>query len=60
MSIEITGILGLILFGCVIYALQHVAQSKESSTVTLIWILVLLLLPFLGFIIWLFIGPRGK
>lgn len=59
MSIEITGILGFILLICVIYAIIQTAGSRESSAAKLIWILVLLFLPFLGFIIWLFIGPRS-
>lgn len=59
MAIEVSGLLGVIVLICVIYAIIKTAQSGASGTTKLIWILVLLFLPVLGFILWLFLGPRG-
>lgn len=58
MRIEVSGLLGLIILICVIYAIIKTAQSNASSSTKVIWILVLLFLPVLGFILWLFLGPR--
>ncbi|MFZ3126825.1 MAG: PLDc N-terminal domain-containing protein, partial [Rhodoferax sp.] len=35
------------------------AQSSASNEKKLIWILVVVLLPLLGLILWFFLGPRG-
>lgn len=58
MSVEISGILGLALLICIIYAILKTVQSRASNGVKVVWIVVLLLLPFLGFILWLFLGPK--
>lgn len=59
MSVEATGIFGLVVLACVVYGILKTAQSRASTAAKVIWILVLLLLPVLGFIAWLFIGPKG-
>lgn len=58
MGIEVSGFFGLILLICVIYAVVKTIQSGASTGAKVIWILVLLLLPFLGFILWLLFGPK--
>ena len=59
MNIETGGILGLILLICVVYAIVKTTQSKESTGTKVLWIVVLLLLPFVGFILWFLYGPKG-
>ncbi|MDQ2075917.1 PLDc N-terminal domain-containing protein [Marinimicrobium sp. ABcell2] len=59
MGVEVTGILGLILLICVIYAIVKTAKSSARGTTKLVWILVLLFLPVIGFILWLILGPKG-
>lgn len=59
MDVQVGGIFGFILLICVIYAIVKTVQSKASTGTKVIWILVLLLLPFLGFILWFFLGPKG-
>ncbi len=59
MGIEITGLLGLIWLFVVIWAIVKVAQSRAAPVPKLLWILILLFMPVLGFILWLFLGPRG-
>jgi hypothetical protein len=43
---------------CVVYAIVKTAQSGASTGNKVIWIVVLLLLPFLGFILWFLFGPK--
>jgi hypothetical protein len=58
MNVEVGGILGFILLICVVYAIVKTAQSSASTGNKVIWIVVLLLLPFLGFILWFLFGPK--
>lgn len=60
MNLEVGGIFGFILLICVIYAIVKTVQSGAGTASKVIWILVLLLLPLLGFILWLIFGPKGK
>lgn len=58
MELQVGGFFGLILLICVIYAIVKTVQSSASTGTKVVWTLVLLLLPFLGFILWLIFGPR--
>lgn len=60
MRVEVGGLLGLILLACVIYAIVKTVESPASTGVKVLWIVVLLLLPLLGFILWLLLGPRRR
>lgn len=56
---EITGIGGLILLGLDIWAIVSVIGSTTSTGKKVIWVIVILLLPLLGFLAWLIFGPRA-
>ena len=58
MSLEVGGILGFILLICIIYAIVKTLDSKANTGTKVVWVLVLLVLPLIGFILWLFFGPR--
>ncbi|HSX52439.1 MAG TPA: PLDc N-terminal domain-containing protein [Cellvibrio sp.] len=58
MNVETGGILGFILLVCIVYAIVKTAQSGASTGTKVLWIVVLLLLPFIGFILWLLFGPK--
>ena len=53
------GILGLIILALDIWAIINVLQSGASTGSKIVWVLVILVLPVLGLIIWYFMGPRG-
>lgn len=54
------GIIGLIGLVLIIWALINVVQSTSTSPLgKAIWVVVLIVLPFIGFIVWLFFGPRS-
>lgn len=58
MGIEV-GLLGIILLVLVVYAIIKTAGSSASTLSKAIWIVVLLIFPFVGFIAWLIFGPRS-
>ncbi|MEK6594533.1 MAG: PLDc N-terminal domain-containing protein [Pseudomonadota bacterium] len=59
MGIEVGGIFGLLVLICDIWAIIHIAQSSASAGAKALWIVLVLLLPVLGLIIWFFAGPRS-
>lgn len=59
MGLEVTGILGLIILVLDIYAIIQVIGSGASTGGKVLWVLLILILPLLGLIIWFFAGPRG-
>lgn len=60
MRTEYTGIGGLIVLALAIWAIVSVVGSTASTGTKVIWVLVILFLPVLGFILWLFFGPRAQ
>ena len=58
MELQITGLLGLLVFIADIWAILNIVQSRNSSGSKLLWIVLILLLPGLGLAIWFFAGPR--
>ncbi|AKS08907.1 PLDc N-terminal domain-containing protein [Pseudomonas trivialis] len=51
---------GLILLALDIWAIINVFKSGASTGAKVLWILLILLLPLLGLIIWAIAGPRGN
>ena len=43
-----------------IWAIINILQSSVSNEKKLIWIIVVVLLPLLGLILWFFLGPRNR
>ena len=41
-----------------LWASFNIAQSRSGALGKAIWIVLVLFLPFFGFVIWLFFGPR--
>ena len=54
------GIIGLLVLIADLYAIYQVLTSSASTGAKVIWTLVILLLPILGFLAWLVAGPRGS
>jgi hypothetical protein len=59
MDIEVTGLLGLLHLILVVYAVVKIVQSDARTTSKVLWIVVILLLPVLGLILWFLFGPSG-
>jgi len=59
MGIEVGGFFGLLILIADIWAIVNIVQSRASVGAKVLWIVLVLLLPLLGLIIWFFAGPRG-
>lgn len=53
------GIFGLLVLALDIWAIISIVGSSASTGAKVLWVLLVLFLPILGFIIWFFAGPRG-
>ena len=51
---------GLIVLALDIWAIINIVQSSVDNGKKVLWILLVLILPLVGFIVWLVIGPRGN
>ncbi len=58
--LEIGGIGGLIILALDIWAIVSIIGSAASTGRKVIWTLLVLILPIIGFIIWFFAGPRAR
>ena len=54
------GILGLLILIADVWAIVNIFQSSADTGKKVLWIVLVLVLPVLGLIIWFFAGPRGK
>lgn len=59
MNIEIGGIFGLLVLIADVWAIVNIAQSAASTGKKVLWIVLVLLLPVLGLILWFLLGPRS-
>lgn len=57
--LEIGGIGGLIVLALDIWAIVSIVSSNNSTGSKVLWSLLVILLPIIGFIIWLVAGPRA-
>lgn len=60
MSFGYNGLFGLLILAGDVWAIINILRSPADNVKKLIWVLVVLLLPLLGLIIWYFAGPRDK
>jgi hypothetical protein len=51
-------VLGLLIFAADIWAILNIFQSKADNLKKALWIVLVLIFPVAGFILWYFIGPR--
>lgn len=53
------GIVGLLVLIADIYAIIKVVQSGADTATKTVWVIVILLLPVIGLVLWFFMGPGG-
>ena len=56
---EVTGLFSLLVLIADVYAIVNIFNSNASTGSKVIWIVVVLVLPIIGFIAWFFAGPRS-
>ena len=54
------GLLGLLILIADVWAILNIFQSSESTGSKALWIVLVLVLPVLGFAIWYFAGPKSS
>jgi hypothetical protein len=52
------GLGGLIVLIADVWAIVNILQSGASTAQKVLWTVVVIVLPVLGFILWFFLGPR--
>ncbi|WP_158156736.1 PLDc N-terminal domain-containing protein [Pseudomonas sp.] len=60
MGSTFNGLIGLIILALDIWAIINVVKSSAEVGMKVLWVLLILLLPVLGLIIWAIAGPRGN
>ena len=58
MNVNVQSLLGLLILIADIWAIVSIFQSGASTGKKVLWIVLVLLLPVLGLILWFFLGPR--
>jgi succinate dehydrogenase/fumarate reductase cytochrome b subunit len=59
MTLPYPGLLGLLILIGDVWALINIVQSSADNTKKLMWVLIVLLLPVLGLILWYLLGPKS-
>ena len=59
MGIEVGGIVGLLVLVANVWAIVNVVQSGGGTGKKVLWIVLILVLPVIGFMLWLLLGPRS-
>jgi hypothetical protein len=59
MGLEIGGLFGLLVLILDVWAVVNVIQSRTSTGTKVLWVVLILLLPIIGLLIWVFAGPRS-
>jgi hypothetical protein len=54
-----TGLLGLVVLVLDIWAIVKVLGSAATTGMKVLWILIILILPVLGLILWFLMGPKS-
>ena len=57
MDIQVYALFGLIILVADIWAILNIAQARVDTVKKLLWIVLVILLPLLGVIIWWLFGP---
>lgn len=60
MGSTFNSLVGLIILALDIWAIVNVLRSGSDMGIKVLWILLIILLPVLGLIIWAVAGPRGN
>jgi succinate dehydrogenase/fumarate reductase cytochrome b subunit len=59
MNFGYNGLWGLLILAGDVWAVLNIAQSAASNEKKALWIVLVVVLPLVGLILWYFLGPRG-
>ena len=60
MDMPFGGLIGLLILIADIWAIINVIQARTELVAKLLWIVLIIVLPLIGVIIWYFAGPRAS
>lgn len=60
MGIEVGGLLGLIILVLDVYAIVKTVGSGAGTGAKVLWIVLILILPVVGLILWALLGPKSR
>ena len=55
---DYSGIWGLLVLIADVWAIVNIVQSRATTGMKVLWVVIVALLPVLGVILWYFIGPK--
>lgn len=58
MDMQVGGIFGLIILILDIWAIINVIQSGATTGMKLLWVVLIIILPVIGLILWFLMGPK--
>ncbi len=59
MNFGYNGLWGLLVLAGDVWAIINIAQSSASNEKKALWIVLVVVLPLLGLILWYFLGPKS-
>jgi hypothetical protein len=54
------GLFGLLVLIADVWAIVNILQSNADTGAKVVWTVVVLVLPLLGFMLWYFLGPKTR
>ena len=60
MNLPFNGVWGLIVLIADVWAIVNIFQSRATTLAKVLWTVLVLVLPVLGFVIWFFAGPKSS
>jgi hypothetical protein len=58
MGIEVGGLLGLIILVLDVWGIIKVVQSSAGTGTKVLWVVLIMVLPVLGLLLWMLMGPK--
>ncbi len=58
MYLPINGFWSLLVLAADIWAIVNIFQSRATTGMKVLWTLLVIVLPVIGFLVWLFAGPK--
>lgn len=55
-----TGLWGLLVLIADVWAIVSVGQSGASTGNKVLWVVIIIVLPVVGFLLWLLLGPKSR
>jgi Phospholipase_D-nuclease N-terminal len=56
--VEYRGLWGLLVLIADVWAIVNIVQSSAETSKKVLWVVLVIVLPVLGFVLWLLLGPR--